>query len=115
MTFSLDQVVDAVDLLPDALQVQAALHDLDAQVVLFVDHQAELLVAVDGHGAGALALGVLAADQLAFDEELAIDALELVHVDVEHAVVATSPAASMAARSRARPSRCGSIVVALRG
>ena len=79
----LDQVVDAVDLLPDAVQVQPALHHLDAQVVLLVDHQAELLVAVDGHGAGALALGVLAADQVPLDEELAVDLLQLRQVDVE--------------------------------
>ena len=73
----LDQVVDAVDLLPDALQVQPALHHLDPQVVLLVDHQAELFAAVDGHGPGALALGVLAADQVPLDEELAIDLFQL--------------------------------------
>ena len=39
--------------------------------------------AVDGHGAGALALGVLAADELPLDEELAVDALQVVDVDVE--------------------------------
>ena len=75
----LDEVVDAVDLLPDALQVQAALHDLHAEVVFLVDHQAELLAAVDGHGAGALALGVLAADEVPLDEQLPIDAFQLVH------------------------------------
>ena len=34
-------------------QIQAALHDLDPQMILFVDHQADLLLAVDGHAAGA--------------------------------------------------------------
>ena len=55
-------------------QVQPALHHLDPQVVLLVDHQAELLAAVDGHGAGALALGMFAADEVPLDEELAVDA-----------------------------------------
>ncbi len=76
-------VVDAVDLLPDAVQVEAALHDLDPQVVFLVDHQAELLVPVDGHGPAALAFGVLAADQVPLDEELAIDLLQFVDGDVE--------------------------------
>ena len=44
-------------------------------MVLFVDHQADLLAAVDGHAAGAFALGVLAADELPLDQELAVDAL----------------------------------------
>ena len=55
-------------------QVQPAVHHLDPQMVFLVDHQADLLVAVDGHAAGALAFGVLAADQLPLDEELAVDA-----------------------------------------
>ena len=42
-----------------------------------------LLALVDGHAAGALAFGVFAADELPLDEELAIDALQLVDVDVE--------------------------------
>ena len=83
MHLLLDDVVDAVDLLPDAVQVQAALHDLDPQVVFLVDHEAELLGLVDGHGPAALALGVLAADQVPLDEELAIDAFQLVDGDVE--------------------------------
>ena len=83
----LDQVVDAVDLFPDAAQVQAALHHLDPQVVLLVDHQAELLAAVDGHGAGALALGVLAADQVPLDEKLTIDLFQPRQVDVQQLVL----------------------------
>ena len=77
-----EQRVDAVDLLPGGLQVEPAVHHLDAQMVLLVDHQADLLVAVDGHAAGALAFGMFAADQLPLDEELAVDALQLVDVDV---------------------------------
>ena len=71
-----DQVVDAVDLFPNAVQIEPALHHLDAEVVLLVDHQAELFGAVDGHGAGALAFGVLAADQVPLDEKLAVDLLQ---------------------------------------
>ena len=77
-----DQRVDAVDLLPGVLQIEPAVHHLDPQVVFLVDHQADLLAAVDGHAAGPFALGVLAADQLPLDQELAVDALELVDVDV---------------------------------
>ncbi len=43
------RVIDAIDLLPRAGQVQAAVHHLDPQMVLLVDHQAELLVGVDHH------------------------------------------------------------------
>ena len=68
----LDQVVDVVDLFPGRLQVQPALHHLDAQMILLVDHQAERLARVDGHGSCPFALGVLAADQLSFDQELAV-------------------------------------------
>ena len=52
-------------------------------MVFLVDHQAELFAAVDGHGPGALALGMFAADQVPLDEELAIDLLQLRQVDVE--------------------------------
>ncbi len=71
-----------VDLFPGGLQVQSALHDLDPQVVFFVDHQAEFLVRIDGHRPSAFRLGMLPADQLTFHQELAIDVLERGHVDV---------------------------------
>src|SRR5208337_583811 len=48
--FFFNGVVDGVDLFPDAVQVEAALHDLDPQVVFLVDHEAEFLGLVDGHG-----------------------------------------------------------------
>ena len=107
----LDQVVDAVDLLPDAAQLQPALHHLDPQMVLLVDHQAELLAAVDGHGAGALALGVFAADQVPLDEELAIDFLQLRQIDVEQFVLGGDALES----ARAESSRCGRGLAAWRG
>ena len=82
----LDGVVDAVDLFPDALQVEAALQDLDPQMVFLVDHEAECLVLVDGDGAAALAFGQLAADEVPLDEQLAVDAFQLVDGDVEQVV-----------------------------
>ncbi len=85
--FFLDQVVDAVDLFPDALQVQPALHDLHAQVVFLVDHQAVFFAGVDDHRPGALAFGVFAADKVPFDEELPVDLFQLFHVEIEDFVL----------------------------
>ena len=79
-----DQVVELVDLLPGRAEIEAALEDLDPQVVLFVDHHAHLLALVDDHGAGALGIGVLAADELALDQKLAVDGFERADVDVNH-------------------------------
>ena len=78
-----DGVVDGVDLFPDAVQVEAALHDLDPQMVFLVDHEAEFLGLVDGHGPAALAFGVLAADEVPLDQQLAIDAFEFIDGDIE--------------------------------
>ena len=61
-----------------AVQVEPALHHLDPQMILFVDHQAELSRCGSmATRAGALALGVLAADELPLDEELAVDPFQL--------------------------------------
>ena len=65
------------------LQVEAALHDLDPQVVFLVDHEAEFLGLVDGHGPAALAFGVLAADEVPLDQQLAIDAFQFIDGDIE--------------------------------
>ena len=78
-----DQVVELVDLLPGGAEVEPALHDLDPQVILFVDHHADLLARVDGHAAGALGLGMLAADELPLDQELAVDRFQRADVDVD--------------------------------
>ena len=86
MTCCFDQVVDAVDLLPGAVQVQAALHDLDAEVVLLVDHQADLVsLGSMATPRAPCAFGQFAADQLPLDEELAVDAFQLVDVDIQSA------------------------------
>src|SRR5262249_35247414 len=52
-----DQVVELVDLLPSGTKVQAAFEDLDAQMVLFVDHDACLLALIEKNGAGSLRVG----------------------------------------------------------
>ena len=57
-----NQVVDLVNVLPGVDQVQAAVHHLDPQMIFLIDHQADLLVTVDGHAAGPFAIGVFAAD-----------------------------------------------------
>ena len=82
-----DQVVDPVDSIPGRFEVEPALHHLDPQVILFVDHQAEFLVAADGHRTRAAGLGQLAADQLPLDKELAVDRGKLFNIDVEQVVL----------------------------
>jgi hypothetical protein len=51
-------------------------------MILFVDHQADLFIAGDGHAAGTFALGMFPADQLSLDQELSVDDLQVVDVDV---------------------------------
>jgi hypothetical protein len=52
-------------------------------MVFLVDHEAEFLCLVDGHGPAALAFGVLAADEVPLDEQLAIDAFQFIDGDIE--------------------------------
>jgi hypothetical protein len=56
--------------LPGLLQLEAGAHDLDAQVILLVDHHRKRLVAADHHARAALGVAQLAADQVALDEDL---------------------------------------------
>ena len=76
-----DLLVDHLDLLPDPTQVEAAVDTLDAEVILFVDHQADLFELVDRHAAGPMGVGVFTADELPFDEKLPVDLLESTHID----------------------------------
>ena len=78
----LDLVIDNLDLLPRAVEVEAAVHALDAEVILLVDHQAHLFEPVDGDAPCALGIGMLAADQLPLDEEAPVDFLKVADVDV---------------------------------
>ena len=77
------QVVELVDLLPGGAEVEAAFEHLDPQVILFVDHHAHLLALIDDDGAGAFGVGMLAADELPLDQELAIDGFQRADVDVD--------------------------------
>ena len=79
---SFDLVVHHLDLLPGPEQIEPAVHALDAQVVFLVDHQADLLHHIDRNAAGALRLGMLAADELPLHQKLAVDLLQVPHVDV---------------------------------
>ena len=60
--------VDLVGLFPSGLEVETAAHDLDAEVILFVDHDGAGLVAADDDGPVG-ALGEFFADEVALDEE----------------------------------------------
>ncbi|MEY4180939.1 MAG: hypothetical protein RLY70_4514 [Planctomycetota bacterium] len=77
-----EQVVEVIDLAPSGFEVKPAVHDLQSQMVFFVDHQAERLLRLDNDRARAFGFGEFAADQLAFDEELAVDIAESLDVDV---------------------------------
>ena len=67
-------VVEPVDDLPGVVEGQPAAQDLQAQVVLLVDHDADRLAGVEGDAAGAVQdVGQFAADELALDQELAVE------------------------------------------
>ena len=71
--------------------------------------------AVDGHGAGALALGVLAADQVPLDEELAIDPCQLVDVEVEQLAGLAMAEDALAQRSSRSASRSCAVARLMKG
>lgn len=79
----LDEVIEFVGLFPSGGEVEAALENLDAQMVLFVDHHAGLFALVDEDGAGPFGIRMFAADELTFDEELAVDCFQGTYVDVD--------------------------------
>ena len=69
----LEPVVEMVDGIPDLGEPEAREHELDAEVVLLVDHDRDVLQRADRHAAGAVAVGQLAGDDLALDQELAVE------------------------------------------
>ena len=75
-------VIQGVDSLPRRLQIESAVHHLDAQMIFLVDHHAVLLTGVNRDGTRAVRVGNLTTDQLAFDQELAIDFRQRLDVDV---------------------------------
>jgi len=83
----LEQVVEAVDVLPALVEGEAAADDLQAQVIFFVDHDADGLGRRDGDAAWPLGVGQLAANKLPLDQELAIEREQAGEVDVFEARV----------------------------
>ena len=60
--------------LPGLVEGEPAAHDLQPQVVLLVDHDADGLAVVERDAAGAVEhVGQLAADELPLDEELPVE------------------------------------------
>ncbi len=78
-----DEVIELVDLLPGGPKIETALEDLNPQVVLFVNHHAHLLALIDEHRPSAFGVGMLAADELPFDQELTIDGFQRADIDVD--------------------------------
>ena len=76
--------IDFVDLCPDAAQIESAVHALDAQMIFFVHHQADLLGGVDHDAPRTAAIGQFAADQLALDQELSIDGIRVADIEILH-------------------------------
>ncbi len=79
----LECVVEAVGFGPCFFELEAGAEDLDAEVVFFVDHDADGFIVGDGDAAGAFASGVLFGDEVSFDEHLAVDFVGFFHIDVE--------------------------------
>src|SRR5688572_4294390 len=50
-------------------------------MVFLVDHHADLFALIDDDGPGALSVGMFAADELAFDEELPVDGFQRAHIN----------------------------------
>src|SRR5687767_1435970 len=94
-----DEIVEGVDALPGPDEVQSAMHDLHAEVVLLVEHQADLLFGVDGGAASALRFGQLATDELAFDEKLVIDRLQQLDIDIDQVLGAMDAEYGLAQRA----------------
>ena len=69
----LDQVINVIDSFPSGLQVQTAVDDLNAQVILFIDQDAESFIGIDQYASRTVRFRQLAADQLPLHEELAIE------------------------------------------
>ena len=81
---ALQQIVQTIDAFPSGLHVQAALHNLDAKMVFFVDHHAELFAGVDCNCPRTIGFGQFATDQLTLNQKLAIDFRQFVNVNVSH-------------------------------
>ena len=69
----LELVVELVDRVPDFGEPEAREHELDAEMVFLVDHDGDVFQRADGDAARAVAGGQLAGDDLALDQELAVE------------------------------------------
>ena len=104
---ALDDIVDFIDLVPGAVEIQTRFHHLDPQVILFVDHQAQLFLGVNRDGARPVRIGMFATDQLAFDEELAIKIFEVGDIDETSGHPVGCPCSTVRGRwIRYLPGRC---------
>ena len=61
-------LIDAVDAAVYLVELEPCAEHLHPQVVFLVDHDAEFLASVDGHGPSPAAFGVLAADEVPLDK-----------------------------------------------
>ena len=75
-------VVEAIDSLPDVVEREPREHHLDAEMVLLVDHDRDVLLRSNRDAARTFAVGELARDELALDQELAVELGEGVDVEV---------------------------------
>ena len=77
-----DHVVNGVGLLPGCVEIEPAIHNLNAEVIFFVDHQAEFFFGMDRDRPSAVTVGVLTTNQLSFDKKLTIDLRQQFQIDV---------------------------------
>ncbi|GBD37513.1 hypothetical protein HRbin36_02648 [bacterium HR36] len=72
-------VIEGVDVVPGFFQLEATANHLNAEMVFLIDHDGTGFVVANGHAALPVGVGVLATDELAFHQELAIQFGEFVH------------------------------------
>ena len=68
-----EQVVDPIDLLPCLFKLQSATKHLEAEMVFLIDHDRHGFVLPDRDAPGALGSRVRLADQMPFDQKLAVN------------------------------------------
>ena len=68
--FALERAVDFIDQLERALQLQTGADRLHAQMIFFVDHDAERLPAIHDNGAADTFGRMLATNEMTFDQDL---------------------------------------------
>jgi hypothetical protein len=78
--------VQLVDRAPGLLQLEAGAQHLDAQVILLVDHHGNRLVAADDDAGAGLRAAEFAADEVALDEDLALEFAEVRDADEQPAL-----------------------------